>query len=135
MKQDYEDGVYDLSGIASYYQVDIEEVRRQSSEKHWKRPETDRTVRRLKAHRVQMLQALCTSTMDGLKKADDLLTECDSLRDVEIHSKTVKNYRDVCLGKTTDDAFDTAKNPSLTELQTELEDLSEEDARAVLEND
>lgn len=134
MKQDYEEGVYDLSEIALHYETEVEDVRKHAAEKHWKRPETDRTVRRLKAHRVQMLQAICTSTMEGLKKADDLLAECDSLRDVELHSKTVKNYRDICLGKATDEMFDSSKRPALSELQAELENLSEEDIRAVLEN-
>ncbi|TCK59850.1 hypothetical protein [Seleniivibrio woodruffii] len=134
LRQDYEDGLYDLSELAEHYGVDFDSVRRQSSAQRWKRPETDRTVRRLKAHRVQMLQAICTSTMEGLKKADDLLAECDSLRDVELHSKTVKNYRDICLGKVTEEMFDSSKRSALIEFQAELENLSEADVDEVFDN-
>ena len=135
IRKDYEEGLYDLHELAQEHNIGIETVKKTASKQHWQRPETDRTVRRLKAHRVQMLEAICSSTMEGLKKADDLLAECDSLRDVELHSKTVKNYRDICVGKP-EDVLESArqKESSLTELQAELMNLSEDDIRSILED-
>ena len=134
LKQDYEDGLYDLSELSREYSISYETVKRTSSKQQWKRPETDRTVRRLKAHRVLMLDAICSSTMEGLRKADDLLAGCESLRDVELHSKTVKNYRDICIGRSPEQIFDSVKDaPPVAELQADLLNLSDEDIRAILE--
>ncbi len=134
MKKDYEDGLYDLAELAGEYSVSETTVKRTAAKQQWKRPETDRTVRRLKTHRVLMLEAICSSTMEGLRKADDLLAECESLRDVELHSKTVKNYRDICIGRSPEQIFDSAETakPPVAELQAELLNLSEEDIRAIL---
>lgn len=82
-----------------------------------------------------MLEAICNSTMEGLKRADDLLLECECIRDVEVHSKTVKNYKDICIGKSPDEMLkeeQAARPGGLAELQAELENLSEEDINAVL---
>lgn len=136
MRKDYEDGLYGLSELAELNSISISAVKKTASKEHWKRPETDRTIRKLKTHRVLMLEAICSSTMEGLKKADDLLAECDSLRDVELHSKTVKNYRDICVGKPEDvlESAGRASGTLISELQEELMNMSEDDIRSVLES-
>lgn len=103
MRKDYEEGIYDLGELAANCGLKLATIKKRAADEGWKRPESDRTLRRLKNHRVQMLEAICNSTMEGLKKADDLLSECDCLRDVELHSKTVKNYKDICIGKSPDE--------------------------------
>lgn len=134
MRKSYEDGVYDLSELASMFGVTVDTVKKHADTEGWKRSETDETIRRLKAHRVKMLDAICSSTMAGLEKADVLLNECDSLRDVEVHSKTVKNYKDICIGKSPDEFLkDEASDSSMADLMTELDGLSIEDAKAVMD--
>lgn len=134
MRKDYEEGIYDLGELAASVGLKLDTVKKRADTEGWKRPESDRTLRRLKNHRVQMLEAICNSTMEGLKKADDLLLECDCLRDVEVHSKTVKNYKDICIGKSPDEMLkeDQAGRPGIAELPAELEHLSEEDVNAIL---
>ncbi len=54
---------------------------------------------------------------------------------MEVHSKTVKNYKDICIGKSPDEMLkeeQAARPGGLAELQAELENLSEEDINAVL---
>ncbi|PLX66023.1 MAG: hypothetical protein C0602_12890 [Denitrovibrio sp.] len=134
MRRDYEEGLYDLGELAASADLKLETVRKRAGAEGWKRPQSDRTLRRLKNHRVQMLEAICNSTMEGLKKADDLLLECDCLRDVEVHSKTVKNYKDICIGKSPDEMLkeEQSAKPGIAELQAELETLSDEDVNAIL---
>jgi len=134
MRKDYEDGLYDLGELAGSVGLKLSTVKKRANLEGWKRPESDRTIRRLKNHRMQMLEAICNSTMEGLKKADDLLVDCENLRDVEVHSKTVKNYKDICIGKSPDDLLNEESSPApgLAELQAELELLSAEDAKAVI---
>jgi len=134
MRKDYEEGIYDLGELAASVGLKLETVKKRADTEGWKRPESDRTLRRLKNHRVQMLEAICNSTMEGLKKADDLLSECDCLRDVEVHSKTVKNYKDICIGKSPDEMLKEEQKGStgIAELTAELEHLSEEDVNAIL---
>lgn len=134
MRRDYEEGLYDLSELSISAGLKFETVKRRAAADGWKRPETDRTLRKLKNHRFLLLEAICSSTMEGLKKADDLLMECDCLRDVEVHSKTVKNYKDICIGKSPDEMLkeEQAANPGVAELQAELENLSDEDVNAIL---
>jgi len=134
MRTDYEDGIYDLGELAAAQGLKVNTIKKRANDEGWKRPESDRTLRRLKNHRVQMLEAICNSTMEGLKRADDLLLDCDCIRDVEVHSKTVKNYKDICIGKSPDEMLkeEQSARPGLAELQEELENLSEEDINAVL---
>jgi len=134
MRKDYEDGIYDLGELAASQGLKIDTLKKKAKDEGWRRPESDRTLRKLKNHRVQMLEAICNSTMEGLKRADDLLHDCDCIRDVEVHSKTVKNYKDICIGKSPDEMLkeEQVARPGLAELQAELENLSEEDINAVL---
>lgn len=134
IRKDYEEGLYDLNELAEANGINNAVMKKTAAKENWKRPETDRTVRRLKNHRVQMLEAICSSTMEGLKKADDLLAECDSLRDVELHSKTVKNYRDICVGKPEDVLDSVSRDKSMSDLEAELGSLSEDDVRSILES-
>lgn len=132
MRKDYEEGIYDLGELAAKCGLKTETVKKRAAEEGWKRPESDRTLRKLKTHRVQLLEAICNSTMEGLKKADDLLLSCDCLRDVELHSKTVKAYKDICIGKSPDEVLREEQDGTLAEWQTELGNLSMEDLKAVL---
>jgi len=134
MRSDYEEGLYDLRELAEKHELKLETVKKRADTQKWKRPDTDRTVRRLKNHRMQMLEAICNSTMEGLKKADDLLVDCDSLKDVEVHSKTIKNYKDICIGRSPDEVFDAMANDSigLAELSAELNSLSKEDVQQII---
>jgi len=134
MKNDYEEGLYDLGELAEKEGLKLDTVKNRADADGWKRPDSDRTLRRLKGHRVQMLEAICNSTMEGLRKADDLLLECDCLRDVEVHSKTIKNYKDICIGKSPDDFLNENQKPAegLSEMEAELEHLSREDVKAIL---
>ncbi|ADD68983.1 hypothetical protein Dacet_2221 [Denitrovibrio acetiphilus DSM 12809] len=134
MRRDYEEGLYDLSELAKSCGVMLQTIKKRADSEGWKRPESDRTLRRLKNHRVQMLDAICNSTMEGLRKADNLLSECDCLRDVELHSKTVKNYKDICIGKSPDELLkeETQASSGIEELTAELGHLSSEDIKAVL---
>jgi hypothetical protein len=133
MRADYEDGVSDLSELAESAGLKLDTVKKRAGAEGWKRPDTDKTVRRLKNHRVQMLEAICNSTMQGLLKADDLLTECDCLRDVETHSKTVKNYKDICIGKSPDDFLNEAQpDNGMAGIIAELDVLSDADTAAIL---
>jgi len=137
MRKDYEEGLYDLSELSASCGLKLETVKKRADAEMWKRPESDRTLRRLKNHRVQMLDAICSSTMEGVKKADDLLSECDCLRDVEVHSKTIKNYKDICIGKSPDEMLkeQTEATPGIAEMTEELDNLSVEDAKAILYGD
>jgi len=46
----------------------------------------------------------------------------------------VKNYRDICIGRSPEQIFDQkGTEPPVAELQAELMNLSEEDIRAILE--
>lgn len=134
IRKDYEDGLYDMAELASVNGISAETVKKKAAVQQWKRPENDRTVRRLKNQRVQMLDAICSSTMEGLKKADDLLAECDSLRDVELHSKTVKNYRDICIGRSQEDILeDTSDSSIASQLDDKLDGLLADRVQAVLD--
>lgn len=134
IRKDYEDGLYDMAELASVNGISAETVKKKAAVQQWKRPENDRTVRRLKNQRVQMLDAICSSTMEGLKKADDLLAECDSLRDVELHSKTVKNYRDICIGRSQEDILeDTSDSSIASQLDNKLDGLLADRVQAVLD--
>ena len=133
MRSEYEDGVYDLSELSEEYDIKTETIKKRADTEKWKRPETDKTIRRLKNHRVKMLDAICNSTMAGLEKADVLLNECENLRDVELHSKTVKNYKDICIGKSPDEFLkDESSDGNLAGLMSELDNLSSEDAKAIM---
>ncbi|MGD9808868.1 MAG: hypothetical protein AB7E76_10655 [Deferribacterales bacterium] len=133
MRSEYEDGVYDLSELSEEYGIKTETVKNRADAEKWKRPETDKTIRRLKNHRVKMLDAICNSTMAGLEKADVLLNECENLRDVELHSKTVKNYKDICIGKSPDEFLkDESADGNIADLMSELDNLSVEDAKAIM---
>jgi len=133
MRSEYEDGVYDLSELSEEYDIKTETIKKRADTEKWKRPETDKTIRRLKNHRVKMLDAICNSTMAGLEKADVLLNECENLRDVELHSKTVKNYKDICIGKSPDEFLkDESSDGNLAGLMSELDNLSAEDAKAIM---
>lgn len=129
MRKDYEEGVFDLGELASSHRLKTETVKKRANSEGWKRPESDKTLKRLKSHRMTLLEAICNSTMEGLRKADDLLSGCDCLRDVELHSKTVKNYKDICIGKSPDEMLkeEQGTKPSIAELQAELDGLSDED--------
>lgn len=133
-RNDYECGAYDLQEISELLNVKLETVKKRAEKEKWRRSDNDRTVRKLKAHRVHMLNAICNSTMEGLRKADDLLVECDNLKDVEVHSKTIKNYKDICIGKTPEEVLESlsGKTPGLDELNAELEHLSQEDVNQIL---
>lgn len=134
MRKDYEEGLYDLGELAVSWDLKLDTVKKRANTEKWKRPDSDRTVRKLKNHRVQLLEAICNSTMEGLKKADDLLLECDCLRDVELHSKTVKNYKDICIGKSPDEILreEVGSSPAIAQFQAELENLSQEDIESIL---
>jgi uncharacterized protein YjcR len=134
MRKDYEEGLYDLQELSELYELKLETVKKRANSEKWKRADNDRTVRRLKNHRIQILEAICSSTMEGLRKADDLLVECDNLKDVEVHSKTVKNYKDICIGKSPEEVFYefSGNSPEINELNAELETLSAEDVEQII---
>lgn len=48
MRKDYEEGIYDLGELAVSQGLRIDTLKRRAKEEGWKRPESDRTLRRLK---------------------------------------------------------------------------------------
>jgi hypothetical protein len=132
IRKEYETGNTDLDALSRKHGCSAASISKRIKDEEWENIlETGREKRLL------ILKAVQNSALKGIEKADDLLKDCGSLKDVEIHSKTVKAYKDVGLAKTEDVVGVQKNKPAsvMDDFYDALESLSYEDAARVLEVD
>lgn len=97
IRNEYESGNADIDALAVKYGCRPATIAAKISAENW-----ETCLEEGREKRIKIFKAIQDNTLKGLEKADSFLSGCDSLKEVEIHSKTIKTYRDVGLIKPED---------------------------------
>ncbi|WP_022852071.1 hypothetical protein [Limisalsivibrio acetivorans] len=130
MRADFEISGESTGGLARKYCCTERTIQKRIADEGWQR-----SNERVKVNRIKILNAIHDSTLKGLEKADWLLDECENLKDLEIHSKTVKNYRDIGVTKTEEIVKEDSISTSLEDLYDGLGLIGDDEVERILDNE
>lgn len=103
IRDEYEKGTTDTTILAKMFGVSSRTISSRIKKEQWEEQtenaQTEKLIENTQpdehTSRVRILKAIQDSALKGIEKADSMLNGCESLKDLEMHSKTVKAYRDV----------------------------------------
>jgi hypothetical protein len=127
IRKEYEGGNTDIDALAVKYKCLATIILAKIEAENW-----ETCLEEGREKRLKIFKAIQDNTLKGLEKADSFLSGCDSLKEIEIHSKTIKTYKDVGLIKPEDIVGNSViTNNALDDLY----EISNEDASRVFEDD